>query len=202
MLQIWIVSTMKAKDDGEGVQITKAHNEAARWAAMVAYYLMGESVAQAVRLTGHTAVTIRSWVRNLTDDEKDILKKLALQQKSDVTSEMVGQIRKLMVGGIMGLQLRLLDRISTQINKMSPNQAVMALKYLNEIYVDERDTATGMKGAVSNARTSVADELLKMAGVDEAMQAKVRRDYSDKVRELFPQDAIDVEATDEEDNPE
>lgn len=192
---------MKAKREDESVGIKKSHNEAARWSALVAYYLMGENVSQAVRMTGHTAVTIRAWVRDLSEEEKDILKKMALQQKSDVTSEMVTQIRKVMVGGVLGIQLRLIDKIANQISKMTPNQAIYALKTLNDIYVDERDTATGMKGAVSNARTSVADELLKMAGLEGAALAKQKRDYTDNMRDLFPQDDY-ADYEDESDNPE
>jgi len=191
---------MKSKLDGGEVGIKRSHNEAARWAAMVAYYLMGETISQAARLTGHSTTTIRTWVRELSDDEKDILKKLSIQHKSDVTSEMVGQIRKLMVGGILGIQLRLIDRISTQISKMSPNQAIYALKTLNEIYTDERDTALGMKGAVSNAKTSVADELLKMAGLEEAQLVSQKKEYSDSIRELFPEEIEESQTDNNEEN--
>lgn len=178
-------------EKGKEVQVKKSHHEASRWAALVAYYLLGENTSAVVRLTGHTAVTVRAWVKELSPDEVDILKKIALQHKSDVTSEMVTQIRRMMVSGILGTQLLLINRLHSQVHKMSPNQASNALRVLNEVYKDERDNALGLKGAVSNAKTSIADELLKQAGLSEAMKAKQERDYSDAIKDLFPQDIME-----------
>lgn len=178
-------STKSTRKESGKLQAYTKVSEGQRWSALVAYFLMGENLAQSVRLTGHSATTIRAWERDMSDDERDLLRKMAVAHKGDITSEMVTGIRKMMIGGIMGLQLRLLDKISTQINGMSATQATQALRVLNDIYIDERDTATGMKNAVSNARTSISDEILKLAGIEEATRTQQQKDYRADLNSYF-----------------